>query len=268
MLLSSFVSPRYRPYEHQHCHVNRRCSGHSRSSITMFFLECLVVLLTVACSAGPTTPPSSHVTTTSSSTNSQPTSPPTKIVASGTVLYQANWSHSLDGWKGSSGWSIVQGDLQGICGATTTSLTVPYLPPVTNYVVEVRLQVVRLLHENGGFYSIFARQVPGIDGYQAGGSDLKGPGPRPNGSNAQLQIFVDPMADMAPGSFHPSDYDPKTQWHTYQVDVQDNEATLEVDGGPSHSASSAQTQTLSHGPLGLSCGSVVLRVSSFRILAL
>ena len=266
MLLTLLISLTYRSCARQHSFENGGCARRFQSGSALLFLVCLVVLLSVACSAGPV-PPSSHATATRSSTSSQLTSPPTETVAPGIVLYQADWSHGLDGWKGSRGWSVIQGDLQGVCGETTT-LTTPYLPAVTNYAVEARLQVVRLLHKNGGFYSIFAHQVPGKDGYQAGVSDLLGPGPRPNGSNAQLQIFIDPMADMAPGSFHPSDNDPKTQWHTYRVDVQDNEATLEVDGVPSHSASSTQTQMLSNGPLGLSCGSVVLRVSSFRILAL
>lgn len=215
-----------------------------------------------ACTSG-STPPSSH-----NSVSNQPTSPPKTSVAPGTVLYQANWSQGLDGWKVGNGWSVIQGVLQGNCGDGGTSLTAPYMPEVTNYAVEARIQVVHLLHKNGGFYSIFANQVAGKDGYQGGVSDLKGPGPRPNGSNAQLQIYIEPTSHMARGSFQPSDNDPGTQWHTYRVDVQGSTATLEVNGQPVHSATSIQTDSLSNGPLGVSCGSAVLRISSFRILAL
>ncbi len=139
---------------------------------------------------------------------------------------------------------------------------------MTNYAVEARIQVVRLLQKNGGFYSIFAKQMQGKDGYQAGVSALVGPGPRPNGSNPQLQIYLEPFGAMAPGSFQPSDNDPGTQWHTYRVNVQGNAATLIVDGVSIHSVTSTQTDTLSNGPLGLNCGEIVLRVSSFRILTL
>ena len=142
------------------------------------------------------------------------------------------------------------------------------MPDVTNYTVEVRIRVVSLFQQHGGFFSIFARQVAGKDGYQAGVSDLVEPGPRPNGSNPQLQIYIQPMADMSPGDFQPNDNDPKTQWHTYRVDVQDNIATLWVDGNQTHSASSTQTDTLSNGPLGLSCGMAVVQFSGYRILAL
>lgn len=235
-------------------------------SLSMLLLCCLVVLLT-SCSAGPTQP-SSNVTRTSSPVNNHPVAHPTATVAPGTVLYQANWSHGLDGWKGSSDWSVVQGNLQGVVSGDASSIIAPYMPDVTNYTVEATIRVVRLFYKNGGYYSIFASPTSSKDGYQAGVSDLKGPGPRPNGSNAQLQIFIDPMAHMAPGNFQPSDNDPKTLWHTYRVDVQGNEAVLSVNGNEAHSAASIQTDTLSNGPLGISCGMVVLQVSSFRILAL
>lgn len=226
-------------------------------------LVCLMVLL-AACSSATTSPSSPKAN--SSSTSSQPAATKTTI-APGTVLYQANWSHGLGGWKGSSGWSVVNGILQGD-SADSISITAPYMPTVANYAVEATVQVVSLLQKNGGFYSIFASQVPGKDGFQAGVADLKGPGPRPNGSNAQLQIFIEPMGDMAPGSFRPNDNNPGYVWHTYRVEVQGNEATLAVDGNRAMTASSMQTDTLSHGPLGITCGAIVLRVSSFRIIAL
>ncbi|HCI79276.1 MAG TPA: hypothetical protein DHW02_06275 [Ktedonobacter sp.] len=263
---NSCFSPQHQPHVCQPCIVH---SWHDRcipSRLYIFLLGCLLVLLT-ACSASPTSP-SSNATRTSSPTGNQPISSPTSTVAPGTVLYQADWSHGLDGWKGSSGWSAVQGNLQGVISANGSSITAPYIPHGTNYTIEATIQVVRLFNKNGGYYSIFASPLPGKDGFQAGVSDLKGPGPRPNGSNAQLQIFIDPMAHMAPGAFQPSDNDPKTLWHTYRIDVQGNEAVLSVDGNEVHSASSIQTDTLSNGPLGISCGMVVLRVSSFRILAL
>ncbi|HVB61123.1 MAG TPA: family 16 glycoside hydrolase [Ktedonobacteraceae bacterium] len=228
-------------------------------------LVCLIVLL-AACSTGPTSPPSS-AKSTSSSTGGKPTSTPTETIAPGTVLYQADWSHGLDGWKNTGGWSVVQGMLQGdSSNVNGISITAPYIPKVANYAVEARIRVVRLILKNGGFYSIFATQQPGKDGYQAGVSDLKGPGPRPNGSNAQLQIYIEPFSHT--NAFHPNDNDPKTLWHTYQVNVQNGIAALYVNGIEFTSVYSTVTNNLSNGPLGINCGLVVLQVSSFRIIAL
>ena len=90
-----------------------------------------------------------------------------------------------------------------------------------------------------------------------------GPGPRTFGSNPQLQIYAEPSS---PANFYASDYDPTTQWHTYRVEVQDDSATLVVDGLALTTINSAQP--FSTGPLGVSSGLVMLRVSSFRVLAL
>jgi len=65
-----------------------------------------------------------------------------------------------------------------------------------------------------------------------------------------------------------SDYDPRTLWHTYRVEVQGSEARLVVDGVPTGTATSEQTNTLSNGPLGISSAMAVLRGSSFTVIAL
>jgi hypothetical protein len=70
----------------------------------------------------------------------------------------------------------------------------------------------------------------------------------------------------SPQNFYVNDYDPGTQWHTYRVEIQDDSATLVVDGIAITTINSAQP--FSTGPLGISSGLVVLRVSSFRVLAL
>lgn len=229
----------------------------------LFLLLCLLVLL-AACTSAPAAPTAKS---SSSTTGGKPTATPTPSVPPGTVLYQADWSHGLDGWKNTGGWSVVQGMLQGVSNNVNgISIAAPYIPKVANYAVEARIRVVRLILKNGGYYSIFATQQPGADGYQAGVSDLKGPGPRPNGSNAQLQIFIEPFSHT--NVFHPNDNDPKTLWHTYQVNVQNGIATLIVNGVNFTSVYSTVTNNLSNGPLGINCGLVVLQVSDFRIIAL
>lgn len=206
-----------------------------------------------ACSNGASTAPAP------TKTHPTPTRP---AIAPGTVLYQANWNKGLAGWTGTGGWQAAQGQLQGD-STQEISITAPYKPATANYAIEARIQVVRLLHASGGSLSVFARQGRGTTGFQAGVSRLLKPGPRPFGLNPQIQIFLEPSAR---DNFYTNDYDPQTQWHTYRVEVQGRSATLVVDGIGLTTVNS--TQTLSTGPLGISCGAVVLRVSNFRVIAL
>ncbi len=110
---------------------------------------------------------------------------------------------------------------------------------MTNYNIEVRIQIVRLLQNNG-----------------------------PNGSHPQAQVLIDPSSSMSSSSAPPIDYEPGSQWHIYRVEVRDNQALLLADGVQIGRASSEQTAVLSNGPIGLSSELLVLRVSSFRVTAL
>ncbi len=237
--------------------------NHRHNLSIIVFVLCICSL--VACSTN-TSPAPSHATASVTTPKVQPT--PTKpAIAPGTVLYQANWLQGLAGWKSSGGWQVVQGQLQADSLSLTT-ITAPYISPVANYAIEARIQVVRLLQKNGGSFSLFASPRPGKPGYEAGVARLMGPGPRPNGSNPQLQIFLDPLSAQGSGPFYTSDYDPRTLWHTFRIEVQGSEVRLIVDGAPTGSATSQQTDFLSNGPFGIESSMVVLRVSSFRVIAL
>jgi hypothetical protein len=228
------------------------------------FLAGFLIFSFGACSAGaPSTgvPPAATVPTV---VYASPT--PTTLPA-GTVLYQADWSHGLAGWQGVQGWKVVQRQLETNSSGPLT-LTIPYRPTVNNYAVEVRFQIVRLLQQNGGYFTIFASKAPGKDGYQAGVLNLEGSEPRPNGAHPQAQVFIDPASSMASGSSLPIDYEPGFKWHTYRVEVQDNEARLLDNGVQIGRASSEQTDVLSNGPIGLSSDLVVLRISNICIMAL
>lgn len=224
----------------------------------------LLLFFLAACSAStPTTSVPSHPSVVATVQSSPTlTAPP-----AGTVLFQADWSHGVAGWQGMHGFQVVQGQLEASAGNLST-LILPYQPTVSNYALEMRIQVVRLLQANSGYFTIFAMKAAGRDGYQAGVSGVKGSEPRPNGSHAQAQVFIDPYSSMAAGSALPIDYEPGFQPRTYRVEVQDNQARLLVDGVQIGRASSEQTETLSNGPLGLNTEQLVLRVSSIRILAL
>jgi hypothetical protein len=230
------------------------------------FVFLVLLLFTLgACSAGTSSTSGPSQTTIPAARHSSPT--PTPLPA-GTVLYKADWSHGLAGWPGAQGWKVVQGQLEsGSSGSAT--FTIPYKLFVSDYAIEVRLEIVRLLSQIGGSsFTIFATKSPGKDGYQAGVSNLLSSSPHPMAAHPQCQVLLDPYSDMATGGGLPAAYYPRPGWHTYRVEVRGGEAILLVDGAQINSTSSKQTDVLSNGPLGLSSQMVVLRVSSVRILAL
>ncbi|HEY6287582.1 MAG TPA: hypothetical protein VIX20_18075 [Ktedonobacteraceae bacterium] len=228
------------------------------------FLVGLLLFSLGACSTGTPSTAVPSQTTIPSVSRSSPT--PTSLPA-GTVLYQADWSHGLSDWPGMHGWKVVQGQLESNTSGSAT-FTIPYRLSVSDYAIEVRLQVVRSVPPYSGYYEIVGPKLPGKDGYHAGVFNLKAPGPRPFGDHPQSQIYLDPYSDAAQGSGIPQDYEPGSGWHIYRVEVRGNEASLLDDGTQIGSASSQQTDTLSNGPIEFNCSLVILRVNDLRILTL
>lgn len=233
-------------------------------SILPVFLVGFLLFSLGACAAGPsstTVPPQSTVPATG-----HPSPTPTPLPA-GIVLYQADWSHGLAGWQGTQGWKVVQGQLETDSSGSAT-LIIPYQPQVSDYAVEIRLQIVSLLSQTGGSsFAIFAKKAPGKDGYEAGVNTILGTAPHPMAAHPASLVALDPSDDTAPGSGLPIAYYPRSGWHIYSVEVRGNEARLLVDGEQvGNSARSEQAKALSNGPLGLSSELLVLRVSSIRIL--
>lgn len=220
-----------------------------------------LIFLLMACNSTPTQPKTSAPAVKS-------TPSPAPQVPPGTVLYQADWSHSLDGWQGDTkAWTPTQGQLQ-VSSPGSATLTAPYKPTIPNYAIEVRIQLVQLFQKDNGDFSIFVQPSADKDGYKAGVSRLMMPGPRPNGTHPQAQIYVEPMGHMDTAQFHPHDYEITTIWHTYRVEVRNGLATFTIDGATENTASSTQTDLLSNGPISLLCDGAVLHVSNFRIIAL
>ena len=93
----------------------------------------------------------------------------------------------------------MQGQLESDASGSAT-FTIPYKPNVTDYAVEIRIQVVRSVPPYGGGYEIVALKLPGKDGYYAGVLDLKAPGPRPFGYHPQSQVYLDPYSQVAQGN--------------------------------------------------------------------
>lgn len=234
-----------------------------QSPALLLVLVGLLLFSLEACSAGPSPTSAPPKASVSAAGHLSPT--PTPLPA-GTVLYQADWSHGLTGWT-EQGWKVVQGQLVSDSSGTAT-LTIPYRPTVSDYAVEIRIQMIRSVPPYGGYYEISAPKLPGKDGYHAGILDLKAPSPRPFGDHPQSQVFLDPSSDMNQGSGMPQDYEPGSGWHTYRVEVRGNEARLLDDGTQIGSASSQQTDVLSNGPIAFRCAQVILRASDLRILTL
>ena len=176
-----------------------------RSSGLLVFLAGLLLFLFEACSAA------------SSPTNVGPqaTAPVTKLpvttptlLPAGIVLYQADWSHGLSGWPETQGWKVVQGLLESDTSSSPT-FTIPYQPQVSNYAIEIRLQIVQPLSQIGGsaFY-IFAKKAPGKDGYEAGVNNIFGTAPHPMAAHPASQVLLEPYGDAEPGSGMPEGFYP------------------------------------------------------------
>lgn len=243
---------------------NTRPALFNRTPIPFAFLVMFLLFSLVACSAGTS---SATVPPQAKASPAKHTSPTPTPLPAGTVLYKADWSHGLAGWPGAQGWKVVQGQLESDTSSSAT-FTIPYQLSVTDYAVEVRIQVVRSMPPYGGHYEIVAPKEPGKDGYHAGVLDLKAPGPHPFGLHPQSNVYLDPYGDTARGSGIPQDYEPGTGWHTYRVEVRGNEASLLDNGTQIGSVSSEQTDALSNGPIEFSSELVILRVSDVRILTL
>ena len=241
-------------------------NGKHSSIYTSLLLVCMVLVF-VACSSntpGQGTSKARIIKTVAVYASVVATDSDSPTVPAGTLLYQADWSHGLAGWQG-TGWSVKQGLLMTTNDSTVT-ITVPYQPKVSNYAIEVQIQITKLFHKVGGYFSIFATRVAGHDGFQAGTSTFMEPGPRPNGSHPQAQIMSDPFSTN-PNDGRPIDYEPLANWHTYRIEVQDDLASFYIDGTQVSSTNSA-TSTFSTGPLGITCSQAILSVKSYRIMAL
>lgn len=241
---------------------------HCASLVRAYARISLTVLLLVlaACGAG-SSPAQQPIGSSRTSLPTKSALPTATALPAGTVFYQADWSRGLASLQGTHGWKVVQGQLETYA-SDPANLAIPYRPTVINYAIEIRLQVVRLFQKNGGYFTIIAPKEPGKDGYQAGVNGLEGSESRPNGAHPQAQVLIDPYGSMAIGSAYPVDYEPGSQWHTFRVEVQGNEAILLVDGVQIGRASSEKTDVLSNGPISLSSALLDLRMSSVRIVAL
>ena len=218
----------------------------------------LLILALAACSPGNAGPKVSATPT--APVHPTPTSPPP-----GTLLFQSDWSHGLDGWQASGGWKVTHGMLQTNANSGNV-ITLPYTPAVADYAIEVRFQIVSI-PVSGGNVVVTADKTSGKDGYTAGIMNLLAPGPRSEFANPEVQVFINPIDDMESGS-QVSDYEPGSMQHTYRIEVQGPGVEFFIDGLRKSSAVSSQTNSLSNGPIHLSVSKAIVRVFSVRMTVL
>src|SRR5262245_4751327 len=108
----------------------------------ILYASCLLMLI-AACSFPSTS-------STSTQTPTAVPNPTKAAIAPGTVLYQANWSAGLTDWKGATGWKIDQGQLVS-SGGNDLTITPPYQSTVSDYAIEVHLQIAKLIGQGGRF---------------------------------------------------------------------------------------------------------------------
>lgn len=237
----------------------------SASFARLLWLPLLLTCSLAACSTA-TAPTASSITPTKTTATASPQIQPTATGApKGTVLYQANWAHGLDGWQASQGWRVVGGQLL-VDSLAATSIIAPYRPPLANYAIEASIQVVRVLQASANSYNIFADNAAGRDGYEGGAIGLAPPPWGPAGVYAGFAQAAPNHLDASQG-FNEIDFVPGPNWRTYRIEVQGNQLSFFIDGDRVDITYSTEA-TLSNGPIGLQSRGLMLRVSSFRITAL
>lgn len=229
--------------------------------IRRVFLTALVSMLAVICaSCG-----------SSSAQTKAPSGTPTPTgIPAGTVLFQSDWTHGLSDWQPTKGWTLVNGILQSST-SEDLSVTIPYRPHVSNYAVEFRALVVNV-PKAGGYFALDVPPSSGSDGYRAAVDDLLPFDTHMFALHPQINVVISPATppEGATGQLTNQvlDFEHDWIWRTYRVEVMGNYATIWVDGHHLSYAWSANTKTLSTGPLQFDCGLVEMSVSGFRVIAL
>lgn len=246
-----------------HSHVRNRLVLRKQKSALLLIFTISLLFALAACSSNDST-----VQPQASATPAQQSSPTPTPLPSGMVLYKSDFSHGLTGMQNARGWKVTNGELESNSGTGTGSFTIQYQPTMVNFAVEVRVQIVHVIQKNGGFFILTTPQTQQKDGYECGVTDLKGSINRPNGDHAQAQAMLRPSSDASPGTGRPIDYEPGTGWRVYRLEVRDGVVSLRIDGVQVGSASSAESKSISLGPIEFSSDEVVLRVSDVRVVTL
>jgi hypothetical protein len=215
-------------------------------------LLCMIVGMLAACGPAQTSVVSATPT---------PTPRHTPVLA-----FQSDWSKGLDGWDATPGWSIVDGALQSDEG-DQRSVTIPFQPTGSDYAVEAEIQVAHIPRDNG-MYALVAPRTSDSNGYQASVTHLLLPGQHTFADHPNEAVYIDPLDGQDPTTYVVNDFEPRTTYRTYRVEVHGSWVLWMADGHKMSSANSLQPPRLSAGPLQLICSSVTIRVRAIRVISL
>lgn len=193
------------------------------------------------------------------------------------LVYQADWSHGLAGWKATPGWTVSGGVLQSDLGSDR-EITSPFHPTTPNYAVQFQLQLVSVSQTIPTEYSLGADPSSGADGYVALFDHVM-LHPCMFACHPHEVIYIDPMADQVggtgagsysanSGAYQVHDFEPGTRVLTYRIEVRGSDARLLIDGQFASWAHGIKTAQLSAGPIRFSCTGVELRLSDFKVYSL
>lgn len=185
------------------------------------------------------------------------------VTTVGDVLCQADSVKGWNGWTGSSDWKILNGVLLSD-GTNNNSYGPPtivapcQLGGIANYAVETKIQV--LTNSYPTCFGINVRGTPTSSGWQGYiGTIYRAC----NNGNDLLALNVDTTVNnnLTNAPFHPGN-----TFHTYRVEVKDNNIRFLIDGAQLLAAT--DNRYLSGMQVGLWSYEAQLNVSSFKVIAL
>ena len=240
-------------------HTARRVKG----AVRILSALCSVLLATAALAA---CAPSQA--TVKAPTATVPTSATAAPSAAPRLVYQADWSHGLNGWAATPGWTLSGGVLRSDMGRDRT-LTSPYRATTSNYAVEFRIQLVSVSTTAATEYSVSADAAPGADGYMAL-FDHVALHQCMFACHPHEAVYIDPMVDqdVGTGTVQIHDFEPGIHLLTYRLEVRGPEVTLLIDGHRASWALGTKTPQLATGPIHFYSTGVALQLSDFKVYAL
>jgi hypothetical protein len=188
------------------------------------------------------------------------------------ALYQADWSHGMDGWQGDPVWRATGGVLTTVNSSATTRgqdtlegmIFAPYVPPAgVAYAVEAEIRIRNAVSEIGGA-GVFAKADASNDAYNGGyhaGNELPENQLLMLGNHHQGDSFWSGVPGRA---FRVVAMD--NEWHVYRLEVNGNSLAFRFDGDLIARVDDAEFQTGTR--LGLYTASYQVDARGFTVLGL
>ncbi len=198
--------------------------------------------------------------------SSTPTRTIKPTVTSTSLLYQADWSKGMDGWRGGSEWSVKNGMLvnngnnQIIDDANKISILAPFQPQTANYAVEAQIQFLGQVSSSsrGTVFGIFVHGGSHLDeiGYDCYFDN------RDNSARIKLASDTEPRRQQVIP--HPLG----TTLHTYRVVAKNNVISFFMDNMSMPLVEVTDNTFMLPGMVGLMDINSQIKVSSFTVSSL